>query len=242
MDRLVSKFAAKLVAAGLASREKPFIPLVGGLDDELVWNREGAETDLLEEVFAGLNINSLVCFQPVEPYGSMIAFLARQAQGAIQPKDCETRTFLHNLPVVNEFSAAAIIRTLKRRKSVIIVSEDQGPVVLAHGTVSPEQGFVVGSSVCFAAFVKFFTDYLDVLRSGRATAGYHQAYDHAISHLTSPSRGAPALMAAPFAEEAEVYRSIAQAGRETVSHHLVDSYFGNVSYRWKETLYISQTG
>lgn len=242
MDRLVSKFATKLIAAGLASKEKPFIPLVGGLDDELVWNRDGVEIDILEEVFAGLNINSLVCFRPVEPYGSMIAFLARQARGVIQPKDCETRTFLHDLPVVNDFSAAAIIHTLKRKKSVIIVSEDQDPVVLAHGTVSPEQGFVVVSSVCFAAFVKFFTDYLDALQSGQATAGYNQAYDHAVSHLASPGKGAPALMAAPFADETEVYLSIAQAGRETVSHHLVDSYFGNISYRWKETLYISQSG
>jgi ribulose-5-phosphate 4-epimerase/fuculose-1-phosphate aldolase len=242
MDRLVSKFASKLVAAGLASKERSLIPLVGGLDDELVWNREGAEIDILEEVFAGLNINSLVCFRPVEPYGPIIAFLSRQARGVIEPKDCETRTFLHDLPVVNEFSATAIIHTLKRSKSVIIVSEDQGPMVLAHGAVSPEQGFVVVSSVCFAAFVKFFTDYLDVLQSGQATAGYHQAYDHAISLLASQSKGVPALMAAPFADEAQVYQSIAQAGRETVSHHLVDSYFGNVSYRWQDTLYISQTG
>jgi ribulose-5-phosphate 4-epimerase/fuculose-1-phosphate aldolase len=50
------------------------------------------------------------------------------------------------------------------------------------------------------------------------------------------------LMTAPFTTEEDVYRAIAQAGRKTVALHLVDSYFGNISYCWNDTLYISQTG
>ncbi len=244
MDRLVKKFADKLVAAGLAEDQGVSRPLVGGLDDRLVWNRKGEQTQELEKVFEGLNINSLVFLHPRPPYDTLLDFLARKAEGAIAPKDCETRTFLHELPVVPYFDAEAIINTLKHRKSVIIAQVDghAGPAVVAHGTVSPEQGFVVVSSVCFAGFVKFFADYLSALQSGRAENEDHDAFDEVVRHLGPVDRSLPPLMAAPFDSEATVYRAIAQVGRETVDHGLVDSYFGNVSYCWKDTLYISQTG
>ncbi len=36
--------------------------------------------------------------------------------------------------------------------------------------------------------------------------------------------------------------SMIEAGRKTIEYELVDSYFGNLSYYWNDTLYISQTG
>ncbi|NLV45217.1 MAG: rRNA adenine dimethylase, partial [Candidatus Hydrogenedentes bacterium] len=117
MKQLVDKYAGKLVGAGLA---KPGAPLVGGLDAELVWNRPDPACAELEKVFAGLNINSLLFAEPAEPYRSIIRYLARRADGAIQPSDCETRTMLHDLPVISVFEAGAIVDALKRRKSVII--------------------------------------------------------------------------------------------------------------------------
>ena len=245
MDRLVQKFAAKLISAGLADADGDARPLVGGLDDELVWNRPGPEIGELRKVFDGLSINSLVCLQPREPYATLIEFLAGEAQ-VITPKDCETRTFLHDLPVVHEFEAQAIIGALNRRKSVIVASPKagaaKGPMVIAHGTVSPEQGFAVVSSVCFASFVKFFADYLDLLQTGRATATHNRVFDTVIPHLEELNRKPVQLMTAPFDTEARVYEAIAQAGRKTVDYRLVDSYFGNISYCWNHTLYISQTG
>ncbi len=244
MDRLVNQYAAKLIEAGLASDAEGLRPLVGGLDDELVWNRQGPEIEILETVFAGLNINSLVFLRPREPYRSVIRFLAHKADGVIHPKDCETRTFLHDLPVADEFTSTAIVDTLKSRKSLIIAPGEpgDGPAIVAHGTVSPEQGFVVVSSVCFACFVKFFADYLDAMRDGSVTDEYHGIFDTVVSHLDTLKPDLPRLMTAPFVTEEAVYRAVAQAGRQTVVYGLVDSYFGNVSYRWRNTLYISQTG
>lgn len=246
MDRLVKKYADKLICAGLASRQEGHLPLVGGLDDELIWSRDSPLIDTMAAVFDGLHINSLVFLRPIEPYHTIIAFLAQKANAVIEPKDCETRTFLHDLPVASELTATAIIEALKRKKCVIITpggdGDDRGPAIVAHGTVSPEQGFVVASSVCFACFVKFFVDYLDALQSGTVTQAYHDAFDRVVMHTRHSSSDTPELLPAPFSDEEAVYKAIAQAGRKTVDYRLVDSYFGNISYCWNDTLYISQTG
>ncbi len=228
--------------------------MIGGLDDTLVWNRTADEISVLEDVFKGLNINSLVFLRPKEPYASLIRFLAESALksthksfGLIQPKDCETRTFLHDLPVIKEFNAEQIVRVLKKRKSVIIapgknIKNFKGPAIIAHGLVSPEQGFVTISSVCFASFIKFFTDYLDAFQTGVATDDAHDLFDAVIPYLEPIQKKLPEFIPSPFPNEETVYSAIIEAGQKIVEYGLVDSFFGNVSFFWNKTLYISQTG
>ena len=235
MKQLVDKYAGKLVGAGLA---EPGAPLVGGLDAELIWNRPDPACAELEKVFAGLNINSLLFAEPAEPYRSIIRYLARRADGAIQPSDCETRTMLHDLPVITAFEANAIVGALKQRKSVIIPNRG----IVTWGTVSPEQAFIFFSSVCFACFVKFFTDCLADSRAGRLSTEQKALLEKAVTLLDAFPDTPPPLMDAPFTDEDAVYRAVIEAGRVTVEYHLVDSFFGNVSYRHGDTLYISQTG
>ncbi|MCG8617994.1 MAG: class II aldolase/adducin family protein [Desulfobacterales bacterium] len=256
MDALIRKYEEKLIQAGLADAKGPGRPIVGGLDYALSWNRTGPETKKLEPVFTAMAINSLVFFRPAAPYDKIIGFLAKQALAAnrpIQPEDCETRTFLHDLPVVSGFSTPDIITALKHRKCVIISDTGadagkrlpnipEGPAIIAHGTVSPEQGFVVGSSVVFACFVKFFTDYLSHLRCGTASNEMHRIYDALHPWLTNSPLPAPDLMKGPFQTEESVYMAMIQAGAKTVEYGLVDSYFGNISFCRNQILYISQTG
>jgi ribulose-5-phosphate 4-epimerase/fuculose-1-phosphate aldolase len=47
---------------------------------------------------------------------------------------------------------------------------------------------------------------------------------------------------APPRNEEEVIRQIVSAGRELTNRKLVDSYFGNISYTFGSSIYISQTG
>ena len=246
MERLVKKYAGKLIQAGLGESSGTHQPLVGGLDDVLTWNLPGApEQPVLEQVFSGLNINSLVFLRPRPPYTDIIRFLAGEALGAgrtIEPKDCETRTFLHDRPVISRFHPDQVIETLKKRKSVIISEPGHDPAVLAPGTVSPEQGFVTVSSVCFACFVKFFADYLDRLKTGKAGQAEHDLFDRAAKTLPPISQKLPELIPGPFDKEPDIYRAVIQAGAKTVGYDLVDSYFGNVSYCSDDILYISQTG
>ena len=235
MRQLVDKYARKLAEAGLCA---PGTPVIGGLDAELVWNRPDPACAEMEKVFAGLNINSLLFAEPAEPYRSIIRYLARRAGGAIQPSDCETRTMLHDLPVVENFEAGAIVRALKQRKSVII--PERGMVT--WGTVSPEQAFIFFSSVCFACFVKFFADALADSRAGRLSREQRDIIEKTVPLLDPFPDTPPPLMSAPLKDEDAVYSAVIEAGRVTVEHHLVDSFFGNVSYRYGDTLYISQTG
>jgi ribulose-5-phosphate 4-epimerase/fuculose-1-phosphate aldolase len=249
MDRLVKKYAAKLVSAGLADPREHRSPIIGGMDDELIWNRKGPENKILERVFDALSITALVFLRPAPPYDTLLSELARialESRTPIEPKDCETRTFLHDLPVVETFDAAAIIKMLKHRKSVVVASTEPGgrpsPAVITYGTVSPEQGFVVASSVCFAGFVKFFSDYLQSLRCGTATQAQHAVFDLVAGQVPPLDLRPPHLESAPYSSEAQVCRAMAEAGRQTVAYNLVDSYFGNISFHWQDTLYISQTG
>ncbi len=245
MRELIEKYAVKMFRAGLAHYGAP---LFGGLDADLVWNRPDPRCGELEAVIQGLSVNSLLFCRPAEPYASIVEFLARQAldeagnqPAAIQPQDCETRTFLHDLPVIRAFSVPDIIQNLKRRKTVIIPGEG----IVTWGTVSPEQAYIFFSSACFACFVRFFTQYLTHYRRGTLTPEHLLVFERAMATLDTvplPRGGAlPDLMTGPFENEEAVYAAIAQAGRATVDYQLVDSFFGNVSYLYDNTLYISQT-
>jgi ribulose-5-phosphate 4-epimerase/fuculose-1-phosphate aldolase len=237
MKQLVVKYARKLVDAGLA---EDGAPVVGGLDDELVWNRHDARRSELAKVFGGLNINALLFSLPAEPYRSMIDYLASMTaatDGAIRPNDSETRTILHDLPVVEAFDAGQIVAALERRKCAIL----PGHGVVTWGMVSPEQAFVFYSSVCFACFVKFMSDYLADRRSGGVSRRQQRVMDTVMQHIDLLPSEPPTLMQSPFLSEPDIYRAVSQAGRMTVDYGLVDSFFGNVSLRCGDTLYISQT-
>lgn len=235
MRTLLDKYAGKLTAAGLAPEGGP---LLAGLDAELEWNREAGETAVLAGLFDLLNINSLVFTPLAEPHKSLVEALAREAEGAITPEDCETRTFLHDLPVVRDFAPQPLAAALKRRKGCIV----PGRGLLAHGTVSPEQGFVTVSSMAFACFVKFFSDHLATLRRGATDAAARERFVR-IAGLLPPQRTTlPDLERGPFAAAPDAVRAMVQAGKATVDYGLVDSYFGNISYLVDDTLHISQTG
>lgn len=119
MEQLVEKYAEKLIKAKLGSSKGLSQPLVGGLDDTLVWNRKADEIPVLEDVFKNMNINSLIFLRPEKPYGNLINFLGQNAlesNGMIQPEDCETKTFLHDLPVINDFNSSLIVEVLKKKR------------------------------------------------------------------------------------------------------------------------------
>lgn len=254
MDDLLKKYSGKLIRAGLASAGGPNMPLIGGWDRSLTWNRSAPEIPVLAPVFDHLNINSLAFLRPCPPHDRIIGFLADRAlnaSGRITPQDCETRTFLHDLPVVDRFETPAVVQALSRRKTVIIRTRDpggnaSGPAVIAPGTITPEQGFVHISSVCFACFVKFFSDYLWMLKTGQTDPDMDAVFDQVQPFLTDTGTGGTAtasfLMPGPFISEAQVTAAMSQAGKQLVADRLVDSFFGNISYCLNDTLYISQTG
>ena len=76
MESLIKKYSDKLVAQNLCN---PGDPLLGGIDDTIVWNRVSRDIPVLEEVAASININSIL-FSPVkEPYRSIINYLSENS-------------------------------------------------------------------------------------------------------------------------------------------------------------------
>jgi ribulose-5-phosphate 4-epimerase/fuculose-1-phosphate aldolase len=238
MKALCEKYAAKLIAQGLAPGSGPDAPLVGGLDADLTWNREDRRTAMLSGLFDKLSINSLAFVRPAEPYRTILDFLAARNPEAIRPEDTETRTFLHDIPVCTEFTAPAMAAQLKRRKVVVV----PGQGLAACGTVTPEQGFVSVSSAIFSTFVLFFSDYLNRARSITLDDEYADVFSRVVRLLPEARTDLPGLAPGPFTEEEGVVAAMAEAGRKVVGFGLVDSFFGNISYKLKETVYISQTG
>lgn len=179
LERLIAKYLSKLHLQGLADKDKAvFI----ALDAELFSNKPLKDRVLeLSRVFEIMDINAILFSEPLEPYTSIISELTESAHfnqiTAIQhedcktayhndfalnalkriiPMDCETMTFFHDIPVIDNFTPDAIAKALSLRKSAIV----KNCGIVTYGTVTPEQAYVSYSSTCFAVFVKYFFDSL----------------------------------------------------------------------------------
>ena len=240
MDRPELKYSAKLIKSGLCGEG---MPLFGTMDDDIRWTAEKPEQAVLENVLRSLNLASILFSDTAEPFRSIINILAADSPraGSIVPDDTETRTFLHEIPVINEFSAETICAALKKRKGVII----QGKGIITSGPVTPEQAFVTFSSICFSCYVKFFADFYYYTRGVKTIP--RPAEKTVIRAIEAYRSGLDAIkdypsVRGPFSSSDSVYAAIIEAGRLTVDSCMVDSYFGNVSSIYNDRIYISQTG
>jgi len=238
MQQQVDKYLAKLIRHGLI--ERPDDAGLYGLDDEIYTNRH-AVTDKISELFDLLNINSLIIARPDTVRWSIITHLVRDHPGLICPCDCESLTFIHDIPVVETFDVHKVAHALNRRKGCIVA--DTG--IITTGTVSLEQAFVSLSSICFATFVKYFTDTLNGLFGYCDTPRPHSS--RIDSMLENLSRTEPYAGPNPLSREIpdtpeRIVHAMDAAGKAVVSAALVDSFFGNISFRKNELIYISQTG
>jgi ribulose-5-phosphate 4-epimerase/fuculose-1-phosphate aldolase len=235
MESLIQKYEKKLIAQNLVL---PGAAVIGEWDADLVWNRLDPAVEILAPLFEHLNISSVLFSRPSEPYETIINDLAGRSSGVIHLKDNETRTFLHDIPVLDDPSPEAVAGALKGRKCVIL----RGMGVVTCGTVSSEQCFVNFSSVLFSCFVKFFSDYLTGAYFGTLKEEDRKTFNRAISWLSGFPEIKTSLEQGPFQTEEEVYRAVCEAGKPVVNLGLVDSVMGNISCCFQEKVYISQTG
>lgn len=269
MQHLIEKYLKKLESQGLADKESAVFL---ALDAELVSNKPIKDDVLkLSKVFDMMNINTLLFSEPSEPYKSIINELIEgqrlEVKGQenfkkIIPMDCETRTFFHDIPIIDSFSPDAIAKALSHRKSAII--RDRG--IVTYGVITPEQAFVSFSSTCFSTFVKYFYDallYFEECRAHNITSGgktiwggddefakkFNKICELLEGHVSAIVKNSqlsafslqPNFTTSP-ANEDDVIKMLSEAGRAVVEYHLVDSYFGNISYVFGDKIYISQTG
>ncbi|MBU4319073.1 MAG: class II aldolase/adducin family protein [Proteobacteria bacterium] len=235
MENLMRKFEEKLVAQSLIL---PGTAVMGQWDAGLEWNRPDPTVAVLAPLFDHLNISTVLFARPAEPYGTIMDYLAQRSMGVIHLKDNETRTFLHDIPVLHDFTSEAMAGALKGRKAAIL----PGRGLVTYGTVSPEQTFVNFSSVLFSCFVKFFSDYLAKAFSGTLEEEDRKTFDHVLSGLPAFSETKASFRKGPFDTEEAVCGAVCEAGKPVVNYGLVDSVMGNISCCFDHKVYISQTG
>lgn len=251
MQRLIEKYLNKLQSQGLANKDDAVFL---ALDAELYSNKPISDDNVLKlsKVFDLMNINTILFSEPAEPYKSIINELVSsiypwelRTVNKIIPMDCETRTFFHDIPVIDDFSPEAIAKALSHRKSAIV----KGRGIVTYGVVTSEQAFVSFSSTCFSTFVKYFFDSLMYLEKCHMEMTVpDEAYMSGFNKIVQLLNGArvkcrgSSLMAGPPQNEDDVIKMLSEAGRAVVECRLVDSYFGNISYAYDNKIYISQTG
>ncbi len=235
MKKSLQKYEEKLVRAGLA--EKGGV-LIGVRRTETTWNREDAACKVLEKVMAGTGKRAILFAEPAEPYRTIIDYLAETSAGVIYPRDFETRIFLQDLPVLQAFDDRAIAAALRTRRSVIVA----GRGIVTFGKESPERAFVMCSSVCFASFVKFFSDTLHHARHNSLDSRRREVFRRVVDRLDPLPAAIVALRKGSFETTDQARAAMEEAGRLMVAERLVDSNFGNISYFADPVLYISRKG
>jgi len=234
MIQLIKKYEKKLYSSGLIDHNQA---VIGAIDDECLWNQSHEKEADLNSILTNLPINALIFAQPKVPYKNIIKFLTKNNIKAIYPQDTETRTFLHELPIIHEWDILQITKALSNRKAVIIPEFG----IIATGVLTPEQAFVVYSSICFACFVTFFVEKFTKALNKQINNYEIDLINELMEQYPKQEKNFKKLKQGPFLSEDSIYDAIKEVGYQTVFHGLVDSYFGNVSYRYKDTLYISQT-
>jgi len=237
MKDQIEKYTGKLIADRSAT---PEAIAFAAQDDTLITSGAPELRSLAGATLSRLNSLALVAARPSLPFADFLVARAAIGETAIIPQDTETRTFLHDIPFLRQNDlpqdpSAEIARLLGNRKGVIV----EGVGIVAVGAITVEQAFINYSSVFHSTFVKYLQD---LLSDGFLLPGEREAFQEFRSQWLRPlsARGLAFREALPQTK-ALILEEIETVGRYTVQRGLVDSFFGNISARVGELIYISQT-
>ncbi|HEY5672248.1 MAG TPA: class II aldolase/adducin family protein [Malonomonas sp.] len=237
MIRQLRKYAEKLQLDGSALADKSALL---AQDDRLL--SHGSETllPLGQAVIKRLNVVSLVVAQPPLPLLEILLQRMPQTARTLIPQDTETRTFLHDIPLVrrDEFSLEnpqRLVELLGQRKGILV----EGVGIMATGSVTVEQAYINYSSVYHALFVKLL---LMLLVETPPSKTELELLQPLITQLSQPiPLQVDDLLSGPLTEKVELLAAIDQVGKRTVALKLVDSFFGNISASMTDQILISQS-
>jgi ribulose-5-phosphate 4-epimerase/fuculose-1-phosphate aldolase len=237
MHDQIDKYTGKLLSDRSAKRG---CIAFAAQDDVLVTGGSPELALLAGQIIARLSCLALVVARPALPFADFLVRKAPSDENCIVPRDTETRTFLHDIPFIRvsdqgDDTVGRIARLLGSRKGVVV----EGVGIFATGAVTVEQAYINYSSVFHATFVKYLED---LLPQGFRLAGEKNAMVRfRDTWLRPPSAKCLKFRAGPLTDPAEILAEIEAVGRYTVERGLVDSFFGNISARAGDVIYISQT-
>ncbi len=237
MQDQIIKYTSKLISDRSAC---PGQIVFAAQDDIMISDGEPSLASLSEAILSRLNCLALVAAAPALPFAEFLIQRGAGDEHEIVPRDTETRTFLHDIPVILKSELGAdpvqtIASQLGNRKGIVV----EGIGIIATGALTVEQAYINWSSVFHSTYIKYLED---LLEQGFMLPGEEAAFDHFRRELLPPlSSDRLEFRQGPFAEKNIILDEIACVGRYTVERHLVDSFFGNISYADKNLIYISQT-
>lgn len=237
MHDQIAKYTRKLLADRSAD---PNRIAFAAQDDVLVFSGEPELARLAGDVLGQLNCLALTIAQPSLPFADLLIQRAGTGEQRIVPRDTETRTFLHDIPILRQCElgsnpATTIAHLLGNRKGIVV----EGIGIIATGGLTVEQGYINWSSVFHSTFIKYLED---VLEHGFQLPGEAEAFARFRREWLLPlSAEGLEFRTGPIMEKTVILDEIARVGSYTVQRGLVDSFFGNISYSNGDLIYISQT-
>jgi ribulose-5-phosphate 4-epimerase/fuculose-1-phosphate aldolase len=236
LDQIV-KYTSKLFSDGsVLAGQVAF----AAQDDVMISDGEPFLASLSESILIKLNCLALVAAAPALPFAEFLIQRAYDQEHHIVPRDTETRTFLHDIPIVrkNEIGpepAHKIAVLLGNRKGIVV----EGIGIIAAGALTVEQAYINWSSVFHSTYIKYLEDLIEhgFMLPGEKEAFHHFRYEI----LPTLSSDGLEFRNGPFLEKDIILKEIASVGLYTVQRRLVDSFFGNISYSNGDLIYISQT-
>lgn len=237
MHDQIAKYTSKLVSDHSAHAGRIAF---AAQDDIIISDGEPFLASLSESVLSRLNYLALAAATPSLPFADFLIQRAAGHEHEIVPRDTETRTFLHDIPIVRKSEIgtdpAEIIATLLGNRKGIVV---EGIGIIATGALTVEQAYINWSSVFHSTYIKYLED---LLENGFILHGEEEAFDHFRRNLLVPlSSDGLEFHRGPFSEKNVILEEMARVGGYTVQRRLVDSFFGNISYSNGNLIYISQT-
>ncbi|RII31454.1 MAG: aldolase [Geobacter sp.] len=234
----IEKYTRKLLADRSATPDRIAF---AAQDDVMVAAGEPELAQLSADVLGRLNCLALTAARPAIPFADFLVQRAAKGEKAIVPRDTETRTFLHDIPILKkqDWNENTLIPTVARllgnRKGIVI----EGVGIIACGALTVEQAYINWSSVFHSTFVKYLED---VLANGFLLQGEAEAFDRFRKEWLQPlDTNGLKFRVGPIPGKAAILDEIVRVGRYTVERGLVDSFFGNISYSNGDLIYISQT-
>lgn len=234
----IEKYTRKLLADRSATPDRVAF---AAQDDVMVAAGEPELAQLSADVLGRLNCLALTAARPAIPFADFLVQRAAKGEKAIVPRDTETRTFLHDIPILKkqDWNENTLIPTVARllgnRKGIVI----EGVGIIACGALTVEQAYINWSSVFHSTFVKYLED---VLANGFLLQGEAEAFDRFRKDWLQPlNTNGLKFRIGPIPGKAAILDEIVRVGRYTVERGLVDSFFGNISYSNGDLIYISQT-
>ena len=233
----ITKYTSKLVADRSAQSD---MIAFAAQDDSIVSAGNAELAALASDILSHLDCLALTVARPSLPFADFLLRRSASDELTILPRDTETRTFLHDIPILrhNGFGpdpARTIAALLGNRKGIVV----EGIGIIASGTVTVEQAYINWSSVFHSTYIKYLED---LLESGFIFPEESDAFKHFRTTWLLPlSADGLTFCQGPLSDRAHILEELVQVGRYTVQCGLVDSFFGNISYSHDRLIYISQT-